>query len=238
MKRNGAHKYASTTACTQEVLSKRWSPVPGWSKSWRPRKWDLLSGLNSHAHISGETQGWTGRALGPNWDAPPVCWQGSQAHEQLDWFEWRAENKQETPPTHGLAGVHKAQGWYSISIHVHNRVLQVHYGRRRGREDRERKGKTQELRGWKGGCLPHIRPSPLVCLHRQTWCYCALQMLFCFFTTLRFVAMQHPADTLAPFFQQHSSASCLLSPSENSHNVSNFLIIIIIIFLMAICDLW
>ena len=54
-------------------------------------------------------------------------------------------------------------------------------------------------------------------------------MLLCFAD-----AVLHPANTLAPFFQQHSMISRLLSPSENSHNVSNFLIII---FLMAICDL-
>ena len=34
------------------------------------------------------------------------------------------------PTTHGLAGLHKAQDSYSINIHVHNRVLQVHDGRR------------------------------------------------------------------------------------------------------------
>ena len=57
---------------------------------------------------------------------------------------------------------------------------------------------------------------------------------YCVFYKLKVHAAQHWANLSAPFFQQLRSLRASVSHFGNTHNISNFFIII---FVMMICDL-
>ena len=63
-----------------------------------------------------------------------------------------------------------------------------------------------------------------------------LSLHSCIFTNWRFETTLHSASLEAPFFQLHWLNSCLHVTFWNSHNISDFFIIII--FVMVICNQW
>ena len=73
--------------------------------------------------------------------------------------------------------------------------------------------------------------------HLVLLCFCFIVLhRYYIFTHWRFVATLHQTSLLAPLFQQHLITSCLCH-FGNSHNISNFYIIIVT-FVVMICDQW